>query len=251
MAKAKKKSKSKKNKEEVCETFEIQKKDKKAKNSEKEPEVKTVCGMMEKKHATSEEIKNQNKLLRNILIILGLLFLLLLGFLYFSGSSYEFKYRGISGRIVQEGNIILYETPFPYNHQGKIIPWYIYIRNDPRQLDRIKFQGEMDFGVRFIEGQYGLIADVSEELSPCSDTGIAITNMINLQAIGVKFVRNVDDLSCDEEGRYMYINIKPGDKTEIIQVGNACYDILVKDCDILRATERFMVEMFVEFYKNQ
>ena len=65
-----KKKKIKKDSEEICEVFDIGKKEK-----EKE---KKVCGAIEKKHLTKEEIKKQNKILRNILIGFGIIVLLVL-----------------------------------------------------------------------------------------------------------------------------------------------------------------------------
>ena len=69
MAKAKKskskKSKGKKaaSKEEVCETFDITKKEKGKDTIKIKTESKTVCGEMEKKQASKGEVKRYNKIL--------------------------------------------------------------------------------------------------------------------------------------------------------------------------------------------
>ena len=63
--------------------------------------------------------------------------------------------------------------------------------------------------------------------------------------VGTKVIRD-ENATCDSEGRYMYINLKSGDKTKIEQSGNACYDILINNCEILEGTERFMVETFAK-----
>ena len=241
---AKKKSRKKKDTEEVCEVFEIEKKGK-----EKE---KKVCNVVEKKHATKEEIKRQNKTLRNILIGLLIIVLLILGAIYIINSAKSFTYRGIKGNVVKKGDIIFYQFSFfPVKYQGKIVTYNIYIRNDPRKLDRIiPFEGEMDFGAIFNKSYHILAVNISDDFT-CEgdkqgDDIISLANMANLGALGIK-VMGDDNATCDPEGRYMYINIKEGEESKITQIGESCYDLVVKDCEILKVTERFMVEAFVKY----
>lgn len=242
----KKKSKRKKSeksdsKEKICEVFEVKK-------GNKETEEKTLCGLLEKKHSSTEEKKNQEKVLRNILIGLAVLILLIIGFIIFFNSLGSFSYRGITGDVVKEGKIMFYMVSFPFDYEGKTIPYNIFIRNDPRKLDKIPFEGDMDFGMIFYDEKYRLVINASDEFDCEGDQVIALANMNNLQALGVKVMKD-ENATCDEEGRYMYVNIKKGEKTEIRQIGDSCYEIIVKDCDILKATERFMVEMFVKYYE--
>jgi hypothetical protein len=46
------------------------------------------------------------------------------------------------------------------------------------------------------------------------------------------------------------LNVIPGEKTEINQIGESCYELTVNDCEILKGTERFMTEAFVYYYEN-
>ena len=235
-------NKKREEKEEVCEVFEVGKKGKE--------KVKKVCDVMEKKHSTKEQEKRHNKLLRNILIGLLVVVLLILGLIYVFYSANHFSYRGITGDVVQEEGILFYRTSFPVRYQGQVVPYNIYIRNDPRKLDDIPFEGEMDFGEKFPDdNNYRLVINMSEAFDCEGDEVIAIPNMVNLKALGIKVVRD-ESATCDPEGRYMFINIKKGEGSEIIQVGDSCYDLVVKECEILKVTERFMVEAFVKYYSE-
>ena len=50
----------------------------------------------------------------------------------------------------------------------------------------------------------------------------------------------------DPEGRYVFIKIQPGDTTSIEQTGDYCYNLNVNNCEILKVTERFLVETLIE-----
>lgn len=237
---AKKKESKKPEKQEICEIFEIEKQGKRIEE--------TACEMVEKKQAGKEELKHQNKLLRNILIGLGIFILLIALGIYLINSARHFSYRGISGDVVKEGKLIFYQIGIPMNVNGKETTYNIYIRNNPEKLDKIPFNGEMvDFNElqEFYDNSLRLVFNFTDEFDCDEDEVIAIANMINLKAIGFKVVTD-KNATCDKNGRYIYINIKKADVSEINQIGNACYELNVKDCEILKVTERFMVEMLVK-----
>jgi len=52
--------------------------------------------------------------------------------------------------------------------------------------------------------------------------------------------------SCDEKGRYGFINIKEGNTTEIERFGPACFNIYINDCEILKGTEKYILETLIE-----
>ena len=237
-----KKKKSEKDTEKVCEVFEIGKKGKE--------KLKKTCDTIEKKHASKEQEKKQNKTLRNILIGLLVIVLLIIGLIYIFYSANHFSYRGITGEVVKDEGILFYKIGFPVRFQGQIVPYYIYIRNNPESLDNIPFEGEIDFGEKFPEDNaYRLVINMSDEFDCEGDQAISIGNMLNLKALGIKVVRD-ENATCDSEGRYMFIDIKKGEESKIMQVENSCYDLVVKECEILKVTERFMVEAFVKYYSE-
>lgn len=263
--KHKKKSKgektSKKETEKVCETFEI---GKSGKDEGSEEEVKTVCGNLEKKQAGKGEIKRYNVILKNVLIVLGILLILFFIGMYVVNSAKYFDYRGLTGEMVQEGeNLFFYKIAFPVWYGKNKVPYNIYLRNNPEKLgENIPFilnEGEkINFGGRFPDDMYRLVLNSTSEaaLGSCEgdkkgDLTISIANLVNIKAIGITVVADPNITSCDfeGEGRYMYVNIRPaqeGEISEVRQIGPACYDLVVKDCEVLKVTERLMVEAFVK-----
>lgn len=242
-ASEKSESKAKDSKEEVCEVFDIEKKDGKV-------EEKRVCDLVEKKKATKEDIKKLNKTLRNILIGLGIIVALILLSLYFLNSVRHFSYRGVEGDVVKEGEIIFHKVAIPLLIQGQKIDYNIYLRHNPEKLDPIPFEGEIvDFDdlSTFSDGAYRLILNVTGDLKCNDDDLISIGNMMNLKALNFKVMKD-ENATCD--GRYIYLHIKESDYTGIKQIGDACYEAHVADCEILKVTERFMVEMFVKHFSE-
>ena len=84
----------------------------------------------------------------------------------------------------------------------------------------------------------------------CEGKGIIGTaNLAQLyRALGINVVTD-EKASCDEEARFMFVQLEEGNETRIDQTGPACYTLTIKDCEILEVTERFMVETFIELQK--
>ncbi len=219
-------------KEKVCEIFEVEK-------GGKEKIVKT-CGMEPVKIATKDQIAHQNKLLLNILLTIGIFivgFFLILMIFY---SMNNFEYKGIKYNILKEGNIDFYHTSFPslFVKPGIAVKYNVYLRNDPRELNDISFEGNLVM--------LEMAVMESKENFDCDGDGaIAIANFNQImKAMGTSVIRD-PEASCDSQGRYMFLELKSGEETKIVQTGPACYDIIVKDCEILEATERLLIQTSV------
>lgn len=239
MAKKKtsKKKVSKKNKEtlktkkeKVCEVFEVGK-------DGKEKLVKK-CGQEEIKFAAKGQIAHQNKLLKNILIFLGIFvlgFVLVLMVFY---SMSHFEYNGVKYEIIKEKDVTFYHTSFPSNFivPSRTIEYNVYLRNDPRRLqEEISFEGSMNL----LEMA---VIDSKENFDCEGDGAIAIFNFNQIMgAMGTEVIRD-PQAKCDSDGRYMFFELKSGEETKIVQTGPSCYDFVIKDCEIIKSTERFLVE---------
>ncbi len=210
----------------------------------KKPEDKNLSAEEVLNELGKEPNKNQlgqeRKQLRNILLGLGIFVVILVLAVFFINSIKSFEYKNTKFDIVREGNLILYNTKIAlFNEKGeKYMNYNFFLRNDPRKLN-VDFNGEIELK--------NLAVINSEEEFNCDGDGIiAVANLRQLyEMLGAKVMRD-ENATCDSEGRYMYINLKSGDKTKIEQTGNACYDILISDCEILPATEKFMVETFAK-----
>jgi hypothetical protein len=195
----------------------------------------------EEKIKKEKETKKQEKILKNVLIGIGVLFLIVVFFYLVLYSTTNFGYEGIKFKIIKEGKLVFYNTAFALvNQDGERVGDYnFFIRNDPRELgELVPFNGTL-----FIADD--AVLNFSENLSCGGDEIIAIANLQKpFQVMGVNVIRD-EKADCDVFGRYMYINIAEGDETKVEQFGPACYNVTFKDCEILEATERLMLEIFV------
>jgi len=247
MKKKKEKTEKQKNKtvkRKVYEFFKIQKKSKASKKDETKKEIpkeKTVkvIGVEEQKVATKDQVKDQNKLLKNFLIALAiftLVFVLIILAIY---ASRNFDYRGIQGDVIKEEGVIFYHISFPIILNEKPMNYNVYLRNDPRKLENIPFNGEL----HLLEM---MVINSSDDVSCEGDGGIAIINLQQvLRVLGTNIIKD-PNATCDSEGRYMLVNIKQGDSTLIEQTGPACYNLHVNDCEILKVTEKFLMEALIQ-----
>jgi hypothetical protein len=234
----KKKSKKKDSKtKKVEEIFEL----------EKDGKTKTVKGVgkVEEKKSSKKQIKNQNKILIGFFVIVGILAIFGVSYFLFSYNQTNFEYRGIDFKLVKEGNLYFYNMIIPLTgEQGQKIDFNIYTRTDPRKTEK---------EVPFIGGEIALkqvlILNSTEDFVCDGDGAISVGNLANVySAIKTKVLKDTN-ASCDPEGRYAYLLITKGEENKIEQVGEACYVASVKDCDILKVSERFVYETLVRVNK--
>ena len=190
---------------------------------------------------TKKQIKQENKILRNIFIIIGVTVIGIILIFFISNSVNNFEYKGVKFQKVNE--VAPYKTQFPVMYNGNIIPYNIYLRNDPRKLDKIEFDGEMNL----IEN---MVINSTGDFNCNGDGIIAIANLVQFyEILGTNIFKN-ETLSCDDEKKYTFIQIQEGTETKIEQFGYSCYNININNCEILEGTERFMIESFVEVNKR-
>lgn len=222
-------------KEKVCEVFKIEK------NGEKT--IKT-CGTEETKIVNKGQIKSENKILRNFFMGIGVFVLIILLGVVFINSVRYFEYEGIRFNVIKEGEIIFYNSAFPMysSTTGKHIADYnIYLRNDPRKLEDLPFEGEVKLSEMLVMNSTGFNCD--------GDGIIAIANFMQIfDALGIKVVKD-SNATCDSQGRYMFMQLQPGNVTSIEQTGPACYNFNINNCEILKVTEKFIVETLIEINK--
>ena len=170
-----------------------------------------------------------------LIILLGVVFI---------NSIRHFEYEGIKFNVMKEGEIIFYNSAFPMYSAttGKHIADYnIYLRNDPRKLKDIPFEGEVKLSEMLVMNSTGFNCD--------GDGIIAVANFVQIfDALGIKVVKD-SNASCDSQGRYMFMQLQPGNVTSIEQTGPACYNLNINNCEILKVTEKFIVETLIEINK--
>jgi hypothetical protein len=188
--------------------------------------------------------KKENKILKVILMIIGIFFLILVISFASMRTSNHPKYGGLTFDVIQQGQITFYKTSVPTLYNGSVAEYNIYLRNNPKELRRkVAFNGEID-SIR------DTVINITQEFDCNGDQVIAIANVINLySALNKKIIKD-DNASCDSLGRYMYVVVQPGEETRIDQFGPNCYNIQIKECEILPGTERFIMEMLAKDYSN-
>jgi len=205
------------------------------KDGKKRLETKDTSLVISKK-----QIEKENKILRNIFIFIGALFFLFLVSYIVIDSIRGFNYEGVDFEVIKEGDLIFYKTFLPVIHEGKTVPYNFYMRNDPRKLKDVSFEGEIVFLKNMV------LNVTSENLFCDGDWNIAIANLVNLyDVIGTKTIAD-ETAGCDPEGRYSFLEINEGNVTEVKQVGPSCFEISINNCEVLEATEKLMVEIFVK-----
>lgn len=220
--------------EEICEIFKL----------EKEGVEKTVRVCNTDAKSSKEGSKNQNKQLRNVLIGIGVVAVIFVLIIFTVNSIRHFEYRDVDWNVVKEGDLIFYNTVFPFYSSmtgAHIADYNIYLRNDPRDLN-----ANVDFDGKFHMPKIMAISFPEEEKFVCEGKGaIAIANFVKIfGALGTEVVKD-ENAQCDELGRYMFVEIVEGEETRIEKNGPACYEISVKECEILEGTERFLLEAIV------
>jgi len=211
-------------------------KEKKTEKKEDEEKEKFLKSSLEKIQS-----QKNNNLLKISFLIFALVFVAFFTGYFFIESKKSFEYKGVEFNIIQEGKLTFYNTQVPvYSKSGEKVSTYnFYLRTDPRKLDKIEFN-ETITPMKFI------VLNYSSDLD-CQGYGIiALTNIINLyQLIGAKVTID-KNATCDEEGRYMLLNIQNTNENKLEKMGSNCYHLSVNNCDVFPVTEKFMLETFVK-----
>ena len=192
-----------------------------------------------KKRKKKTQKQQHNDMLRNMFVTLGIIVILILAFYFIAHSISNFNYKGVDFTIVKEENLIFYQTSLPVSYQGQPTEYNFYLRNDPRKLDDMSFEGEVEF--------MPLIVLNSTEDYTCGGYGvIAMANLVNLYTLmGSKVIQDAN-ATCDGQSKYLFLRLQPGNETSIEQFSPTCYNLNINNCEILEVTEKLMVESFVK-----
>lgn len=186
--------------------------------------------------------KNHKKAIRKVFVAI-ILFALFFALVYFFlNSTRHFEYKGLTGNVVREGNLIFYQTSLPVNYQGKVVPYNFYMRTDPNELNKIPFNGSIIFKKNMVINSTGNLS--------CDGYGIVgVANLVQLyEVLGTKVIRD-ENASCDHSGNYLFLQIEEGNETRIDQTFGTCYTMQINNCEILAATEKLMYETIAEAKK--
>lgn len=188
--------------------------------------------------------KSQDRILRNFLIGMAALIIFVILFVYAVKSTKKFEYEGVNFEVVKNGKLVFYNTQVPVLINGQSAQYNFYLRNDPRKTGtEVPIEGNLVLAKN-------LVINSSEELNCDGDGIIAIANLLNLYRMsGINVIRD-DNASCDYSGRYAFIKIQTANETSIEEFGPKCYNLNINNCEILKGTERLMIESFIEIKED-
>jgi len=189
-----------------------------------------------------EERKKHNKQLKGILIVLGIVAILFIGTVFFIHQIRHFEYKGIDFEVQKFGDLIVYKTTFGIQGAltGKAIANYnVYFRKDPRE-SQIPFDGKINLLDNLVIN--------STMKDNCEGYGVvSVANFVKVfDLLGTRVIQD-NNATCDEQGRYMFVQLQEGDESKIVQYGPACYTLTVNNCEVLDVTEKFIIEGIIEY----
>ena len=187
-----------------------------------------------------------------IFVAIGAIVLFLIILSAYNYYASNFTYLDLKFSKVKFGKLDFYYAKIPlFNTNGEITGNYnLYIRNDPRELEDIKINGQIRMKPKIIMA--------SDDIK-CEDAGIAGGELGAIIGLWSRIIPGTTNRTiAEKEGKTyascslkdgMYIDstvltFKTGNVTEIRQTGKDCYEVSVKDCEILRATERFILGLY-------
>jgi hypothetical protein len=206
----------------------------------------------EPKTPSAEQLKGEKKTLIKIIVVLMGFILMFIAFYLINYYSTHFNVEGVKFEIDKTSlsGVTLYKTTIPgmINNEGNFTAgiygeskqayYRIWFRNDPRTLDDIAFSGEVVL-------LKNIVLNMTDSFNCNGDGIIAIANLQKTyNAIGATIMKD-ETATCDEAGRYTFLRISEENETKITEYNSAgeCYKIEINNCEILPATEKFMLEL--------
>ena len=190
--------------------------------------------------------KRYERQLKWIFIGMGVLVLIVLIVYFGIESTKRFDYGGIKFQKIKYDKLLLYYSKIPISDSSGNLKFYynLYLRNDPRNVN-IPVNGEIQLSKE-------TILSVDESINGCEDNGIAgMTLGTFFQAAGINKVSGSTNETIAKERDLLYatcentnssiIVLKQGNETFIREERPDCYVIQFKDCEVLKAVERFIV----------
>ena len=196
-----------------------------------------------KKKRLSKKDQNAKTFKMVGIICLAIIILIIAAYVYIN-SLRNSSYQGVEFTTMQEGKLIFYQTSIPVLVNGNtVVPYNFYLRTNPKQLKKVDFD-TLDFQL-----MENAVISFEKDFNCDGDAIIAVANLAKLhEVLGISLIRD-ENATCDS--RYSYLRLQEGDKTSIEKIGENCYILNINNCEILKVTERYMLEMFVQYNNRQ
>ena len=181
----------------------------------------------------------------------------------------KFDYHGLTFQKTQLGQIEFYSTKFPVvAATGKVTGEYaVNLRNDPREIEDIEVRvGFDDIDFRYYKnedgsiGYYPVYISLDPLMEVCEDSSLALLTLsgflkdsgleVGSASMDKEYAAANDVLykRCEEESTVILVT--QGNENKITEIGETCYEIRFKDCDILKVSERFVLNILEQYGKR-
>ncbi len=204
---------------------------------------------VKKKTEEQDIAKIQNTQLIAIFIVIAIVFACVFGTWYLLQSQGKFEYAGFAFVREKQGELVYYTTPLNSAlPDGRVLHHNLILRNDPRKLSDIEINGDIQIRVDNLT-----YISVNPNIEGCEDNNIALVNLgVFLKAIGAEAKSSSNNLEFAKENNIAYatcenkisntvVILEKSDETKIERIGETCYKIKFKDCEVLEATEKFIM----------
>jgi hypothetical protein len=193
----------------------------------------------------------QEKQLRIILIWMAALIIFLVVFAIFYQNASTFMYNGMKFKKVNMEGLRLYQTTFTFTKQEGTFKFDLYLRNNPKDLDKIPVN------ISNLMIRRGGFVSFDPRVSGCYGSNIAAHSIGNffgalgMQIKGATTDKNlseeqiIDWKTCEDAKNVTVIVVQKADATSIEKQGD-CYILNIGNCEIIPVAERFILETSVQ-----
>ena len=244
------------------------KKVKAEKDIKKSEEAEAKEDSEETKEASSKSLrKKQNRQILWALVLMASVIIIIFLVPYIKQNVInKFEYIGLDFYKADLEGILFYYTEIPLiNQYGFPIGDYsIYYRNDPRELENISVE-IIENKIEFQKEDLVYIS-IQYDAPICEDNIISVVGLTNfLDKFGDLDLKgamndvmyasnnNLPYVTCETSPNNTVIEFRTGNETEVKRINKNCYEIVYKDCEINKATEKFILTImkgYMEKYND-
>ena len=187
----------------------------------------------------------EGKQLKKVFLVMGFLAFIFLGVFLFISSMRQFTYEGLNFEVVKEGELIFYKTSLPIKMTNQITgqvvknDYNIYLRNDPRKLEDVLFEGKINIKPK-------VVINFTKNFNCDGDGIIGVANLLNIFSLLQVGVEKNESLGCNKNSQYTFVRLQSGNETYIEQFHTNCYDLNINNCEVLDATEKYILELLIK-----
>jgi len=176
----------------------------------------------------------------------------------------KFAFSELEFQKTQAGDIIFYSTRIPVGDMdGSIIgSFFINFRNDPRKLEEEIVYKETTTMPLFSRDKTVYIS-TGEMKRNCQDGTPAVLTLSGFLkqfalmdvsgAISNKKIAEENGfpfITCLNSPKNTVINLIEGNETKIVQTSPDCYTLEFKDCEVMKVSEKFILEIIKGYMKG-